>query len=352
MRQLTILIASMPLSQAMSYPKAAVGRRSALGGAIAATLAPPAVAAPDWLLDVPTESADETFAAARSEKLGQAPSAVMTPSTQRMQSSRETSAVLAAQKAALDGTAAATTTVRLSIRIARPDGTFYVRAKGEEDPEPPRIGDVDVELNGKAPAAVATFLAFALGDPASADAPTYASAILDERAADAPVIYAARRLRGVETRSIGGEQILVRSRDGGEVLSRNAEAVAAKLRKEPSAASHDSAGILTRQRGDAPQAFGLTVAGSKTLDATNQAFGRVVRDNSNLIRAISTLNAYSLDAAPDGLSKDVPGAAAIYRAQKDAFRGAAKAFGDGRASKIFPGKLLRRVEITRVELLS
>ena len=38
----------------------------------------------------------------------------------------------------------------------------------------------------------------------------------------------------------------------------------------------------------------------------------------------------------------MPGAAAIYRAQKDAFRGAAKAFGDGRASKIFPGKLLRR----------
>ena len=342
----------------MTCPKAAVGRRSALGGAIAATLAPPAVAAPDWLQDVPTESADETFAAARSERLGQAPSAVMTPSTQRTQSSRETSTVLAAQKAALEGTTAATTTVRLSMRIARPDGTFYVRGKGEEDPEPPKIGDVDVQLYGNlAPAAVATFLAFALGDPASADAPTYASAILDERGASSdgqqlPVVYAARRLRGVETRSIGGEQILVRSRDGGEVLSRNAEAIAAKLRKEPSAVSHgDAAGILTRQRGDAPQAFGLTVAGSKVLDATNQAFGRVVRDNSNLISAISTLNAYSLDAAPDGLSKDVPGAAAIYRAQKDAFRGAAKAFGDGRASKIFPGKLLRRVEITRVELL-
>ena len=53
-----------------------------------------------------------------------------------------------------------------------------------------KIGDVDVELNGKAPAAVATFLAFALGDPASADAPTYASAILDERAADAPLSMA------------------------------------------------------------------------------------------------------------------------------------------------------------------
>ena len=347
MRKLAALMALLDTSRGMTCHN----RRSALGGALAGGLAlgPPAVAAPDWLQDVPTESADETFAAARSERLGQAPSAVMTPSTQRTQSSRETSAVLAAQKAALDGTSAATTTVRLSMRIARPDGTFYVRAKGEEDPEPPKIGDVDVELFGRAPAAVATFLAFALGDPASAEAPTYASAILDERAADAPVIYAARRLRGVETRSIGGEQILVRSRDGGEVLSRNAELVAAKLRGEPSAVNHDAAGILTRQRGDSPQAFGVTVAASKTLDATNQAFGRVVRDNNNLIEAVGALNAYSLDAV--GPSTDVPGAAALYRAQKDAFRGAAKAFGDGRASKIFPGKLLRRVEITRVELL-
>ena len=351
MTMLLRLLAFAPLLRASAMRNAAVPRRQLLGGAVAAgaSLASPAVAAPDWLQDVPTESADETFAAARSERLGQAPSAVMTPSTQRTQSSRETSAVLAAQKAALDGTSAATTIVRLSMRIARPDGTFYVRAKGEEDPEPPKIGDVDVELFGRAPAAVATFLAFALGDPASAEAPTYASAILDERAADAPVIYAARRLRGVETRSIGGEQILVRSRDGGEVLSRNAEAIAAKLRKEPSAVSHDAAGILTRQRGDSPQAFGLTVAGSKVLDATNQAFGRVVRDNNNLIEAVGALNAYFLDAV--GPSTDVPGAAALYRAQKDAFRGAAKAFGDGRASKIFPGKLLRRVEITRVELL-
>ena len=176
------LVAFAPLLCANAMRNAAVPRRQLLGGAVAAgaTLAPPAIAAPDWLQDVPTESADETFAAARSERLGQAPSAVMTPSTQRTQSSRETSAVLAAQKAALEGTTAATTTVRLSVRIARPDGTFYVRAKGEEDPEPPRIGDVDVELFGKsAPAAVATFLAFALGDPAAAEAPTYASAILD-----------------------------------------------------------------------------------------------------------------------------------------------------------------------------
>ena len=106
MRKLAALMVVLDASHAMTWhdtTKAAgrrsalgtVGRRGALGGALAGGIAlgtTPAVAAPDWLQDVPTESADETFAAARSERLGQAPSAVMTPSAQRTQSSREASA--------------------------------------------------------------------------------------------------------------------------------------------------------------------------------------------------------------------------------------------------------------------
>ena len=81
-----------------------------------------------------------------------------------------------------------------------------------------------------------------------------------------------------KTRSIGGEQILVlESRRGRGALAecRSHRRETAKSRPRWSTCC---AGILTRQRGDAPQAFGLTVAASKTLDATNQAFGRVVRD--------------------------------------------------------------------------
>ena len=201
-----------------------------------------------------------------------------------------------------------------------------------------------------APAAVATFLAFALGDPASAEAPTYASAILDERAADAPVIYAARRLRGVETRSIGGEQILVRSRDGGEVLSRNAEAIAAKLRKEPSAVFTRHRGHLTRQRGDAPQAFGVTVAASKVLDATNQAFGRVVRDNNNLIdrrQHAQRTTPWTLSAP---LDRRAWGSGALPRAEGRLPR---RGRGLRRRPRVenLPREAARRVEITRVELL-
>ena len=58
------LLAFAPLLRASAMRNAAVPRRQLLGGAVAAgaTLAPPAIAAPDWLQDVPTESADETFA--------------------------------------------------------------------------------------------------------------------------------------------------------------------------------------------------------------------------------------------------------------------------------------------------
>ena len=70
---------------------------------------------------------------------------------------------------------------------------------------------------------------------------------------------------------------------------------------------------------------------------------------ANVLAKIASLGVYSMDAV--GPSTDVPLAAEIYRAQKDAFRGAAKAIGDGRANAVFPGKILRRVEVTRVQLL-
>ena len=229
-------------------------RRQLLGGAVAAgaTLAPPAIAAPDWLQDVPTESADETFAAARRAG-GQAPSAVMTPSTQRTQSSRETSA--AAAKAALDGASAATRRAPLHAhRAARRTFTCGRRARAR----PPKIGDVDVELWPGA-GGRRYLLGFALGDPASAEAPAYASAILDERAADAPVV-AARRLRWRRGRSIGPSSPVRVATAARSVAQRGA--VAAKLR-EP------SAGTSARASGEAaaPSGQGVTVW-RETLDAT------------------------------------------------------------------------------------
>jgi hypothetical protein len=38
----------------------------------------------------------------------------------------------------------------------------------------------------------------------------------------------------------------------------------------------------------------------------------------------------------------------VFKAQKEFFRGAAKTFGDTRVSKLYEGKLLRRVEVLQV----
>ena len=44
-------------------------------------------------------------------------------------------------------------------------------------------------------------------------------------------------------------------------------------------------------------------------------------------------------------------ASTVFNAQRDFFRGAAKTFGDTRVDKIYEGKLLRRMEVTKVGLL-
>ena len=93
----------------------------------------------------------------------------------------------------------------------------------------------------------------------------------------------------------------------------------------------------------------MTLKAAPQLDPDYAVFGAVLRDDGRLLEKIESLGVYSLDAV--GPSTEVPLAAEIYRAQKDAFRGAARAIGDGRANSVFPGKILRRVEVTRVQLL-
>ena len=141
-------------------------------------------------------------------------------------------------------------------------------------------------------------------------------------------------------------------RDGSEALSPRGASVAARLGRERSPLPHDARGLLTRRRSDAGAdvtAFGVTLKAAPQLDPDYAVFGAVLRDDGRLLEKIESLGVYSLDAV--GPSTEVPLAAEIYRAQKDAFRGAARAIGDGRANSVFPGKILRRVEVTRVQLL-
>ena len=92
-------------------------------------------------------------------------------------------------------------------------------------------------------------------------------------------------------------------------------------------------------------AFGVSGAAPP---ANEEIFGRVARDDAALVPKLQAVGVYSEVAV--GPSTEVPGAADLYRAQRDLFKGAAKSLNDGRKGA-FAGKILRRVEITRVELL-
>ena len=193
------------------------------------------------------------------------------------------------------------------------------------------------------------FLAAALGDPDASETPTFARSLVDERRGS---LVVGGRIKGLGERDIFGERVLVNSRDGSEALSPRGASVAARLGRERSPLPHDARGLLTRRRSDAGAdvtAFGVTLKAAPQLDPDYAVFGAVLRDDGRLLEKIESLGVYSLDAV--GPSTEVPLAAEIYRAQKDAFRGAAKAIGDGRANSVFPGKILRRVEVTRVQLL-
>jgi hypothetical protein len=326
--------------------------------ALATTLLVPSasVAVPDFLRDVPTESAAEALAPVNVSSRRETEQSL----DGRRASTAAQRAVVRAQKAAIGGPDAptkATSVLKLSVRVARPDGTFYVKPKGEEDPEPPVFADVELELYGsEAPAATAMFLTFAVGDPAAPASATYASALIDERVGD--VVYAAKRLRGLAERDVFGERVLVTSKDGTNALSRAGEEVERLLPKETSSMKHDAAGLITRRRTDVGRdlpGFGVTLAPAPSLDATNEVFGRLrpSKGTTALLTALAGLPVYSSAySGPEGpTSKTETIAEELYRAQNEAFRGAAAAIGDGRAGNVFPGKLLRRVEVTSVKLV-
>jgi hypothetical protein len=103
--------------------------------------------------------------------------------------------------------------------------------------------------------------------------------------------------------------------------------------------------------------FGITTRDDSSFldDGAHTVFGRVIEDSSGFLERVSGLPTYNLER-PKASTLDDPGvvqgaATAVYNAQRDFFRKTAQSFGDTRVSKLYPGKLLRRVEVTRVTKL-
>ena len=125
---------------------------------------------------------------------------------------------------------------------------------------------------------------------------------------------------------------------------------------EPLPLPHSTKGLLIHRKLDVSPTFGITTrsdAGTyvSDFDRDNLAFG-VVLEGMDFLEYCSELPTYSVERPSQDEESLVQDAAkAVFDAQRDFFRGAAKSLGDTRVSKLVPGKILRRVEVTRVAIL-
>jgi hypothetical protein len=131
--------------------------------------------------------------------------------------------------------------------------------------------------------------------------------------------------------------------------------------------SHNLKGLLTHRNLNLTPSFGITTRGGSTsLDASHTVFGCVLEDANGFLDRVVDVPALT-DAGT--VSRTTEGGEAVatttatgsvefetltsgvFAAQRRVFRDAARAFGDSRLDKVYDGKLLRRIEVTKVGIL-
>jgi len=230
-------------------------------------------------------------------------------------------------------TAEITHKVYLNTRIARSDGSFYIREVGaDEDPDDTVFyGRITIGLFGKdAPNHVDRFLSYVDGEP------SYARSIVSAYD-DTTGVLTAGRIPSLTLTNFKGTSML-------EYQS--------QLRPAPlwidtsPRISHQARGLLSHANFDPTPTFHITTRAdsSNDLDATHTPFGRILWDasSSEFISRVTQLPVYRLTAQTDNVA-----AATVFNAQRQFFRNTAQSMGDSRL-KTYPGKLLRKVEIVEV----
>ena len=128
--------------------------------------------------------------------------------------------------------------------------------------------------------------------------------------------------------------------------------------------SHNKKGLLTHRNLDVTPSFGITtLADSQSLDSSHTVFGIVLEDSGGFLDKVLDLPVLTEsgkvsrteinNAAATSGGNEVGEALAtsLFTAQRKVFRDAAKTFGDSRLDKVYDGKLLRRIEVTKVSVL-
>jgi cyclophilin family peptidyl-prolyl cis-trans isomerase len=119
--------------------------------------------------------------------------------------------------------------------------------------------------------------------------------------------------------------------------------------------SHTTKGLLTHKTLDPLPTFGITTRACPELDTTHTIFGQILWDEATLewFENLQDIPTYRVDRPSeysDRMGGVVPATTttAVFNAQRQFFRGAAKSVGDTRVSKLYEGKLLRRTEVMQV----
>lgn len=261
-----------------------------------------------------------------------------------------------------------TNKVFMNVRISRRDGTFYVRDDLPDTPDN-RVfqGRLVIGLFGQnAPTAVERFLSYIDSGSNSKEQlllddnplPSYSRSVFasfDE----ATGLLMGGMIPSLEVVDVSGSTAI---RYGGRLLpatlwvDRGGSGASS-----PPKISHTAKGLLTHRILDATPSFGITTRRDTTfLDRSHTVFGTLLLDESpssrEFLEIVQDLPTYSverpssmIDPRTETVVDDA--AQAVFNAQREFFRSAAKSFGDTRLDKVYQGKLLRRVEITQVGLL-
>lgn len=255
--------------------------------------------------------------------------------------------------------------VKFNVQISRKDGTFYTR--DDETDEEVFSGSLSFGLFGNlAPNHVKQFLEYVNANSSVGENPTPS--------------YSSSQFTSFDqaTGLLGGGVIPglhVESFNGASVLEYKGHITAGQLWLDDISStaklSHNRPGLLTHKNYDLLPNFGITTRSALELNTDYTVFGILTNDSQNALlneknksedfleRCID-LPTYGYNRPGASIIKDDnPNSLAlgeladgIYSFQSDLFRKTARSLRDSRLDYIFEGKLLRRVEVTRVENMS
>ena len=273
------------------------------------------------------------------------PGQIEPPAVQQMPSSNTNEAVNLPE---MPGNFEITDKVFIDVRVARSDGSTYIRDDLPDTFENRVLFQrISIGLYGKtAPKAVQKFLSYIEADKdfdIDNPFPSYSRSTFPALDQETGLLLSGY-ISSVRAKDVAGSTALTY---GSRVLP--ADLWIDKQRTEK--CSHTQKGLLTHRNLDPLPTFGITTRPVPSLDATHTVFGQVLWDADTLkfFRDLEDIPTYGVER-PSGYDDFGTGAVAttVFNAQRDFFRGAAKSMGDDRVAKLYNGKLLRRLEVLQV----